>query len=377
MENTTAMERQERSETLPAKAGTPNPVPAPANFQGINISGDTVTLKTADYPEEQRALVRWLHAYARSEQWSWDELEHWSGIDSSTMSRVWSGKYVNPTTGVPIKLDSICERIARCKDLMEERNAARRMPFIETSVFRRIEKVCREALVMQAIACIYGAPQIGKTASLKEVQRRNNHGQTVYVLTPASAGVQAMCKAIAEACNISGKTCFEKLRTRLQHFFDPTKLLIMDEIHEVFVSYHKGSLSKCFGVLRQLQEQSGCGLVLCGTNVFRNEIERGEFKRSLEQMSMRSIWELQLEASPTPEDLALIAKHFRLPKPTGEAAELVKWIAIEKGLGKYVKFITRSAQLAAAKHEPFTWAHFVKTVTIAAKMKEQTTVEWN
>jgi hypothetical protein len=48
---------------------------------------------------------------------------------------------------------------------------------------------------------VYGESQIGETASLKEYARRNNQGQTVYPLMPASAGVQSMVRAIAEACH--------------------------------------------------------------------------------------------------------------------------------------------------------------------------------
>jgi DNA transposition AAA+ family ATPase len=65
----------------------------------------------------------------------------------------------------------------------------------------RISKVCDETLLCNTIAMVYGESQIGKTASLKEYARRNNQGQTVYPLMPASAGVQSMVRAIAEACH--------------------------------------------------------------------------------------------------------------------------------------------------------------------------------
>src|SRR6266404_2730245 len=140
----------------------------------INLSGDTVTLKTAEYPEEQRSLMRWLFAFAKSQEWSWDELEHKTGINTTTLSRIWTdryrypefelikddkgkvtGKRAHPRANERVSLDSICERIARFKELAEDRAYSHKLPFIETSVFRRIDKVCREALVMQTIAFIY------------------------------------------------------------------------------------------------------------------------------------------------------------------------------------------------------------------------------
>jgi len=337
----------------------------------INVSGDTCTVKTADYPEEHRNLVRWLFAFAKEMEWSWEDLARETKISTTTMYRVWTGKYRNTDTGELVDLTSLCERIARFKELAEERALARRLPFIETSVFRRIEKVCREALIMQTIAMIYGESQIGKTESLKEVARRNNHGNTVYVLMPASAGVQAMMKAIAEACHISVRTSFEQLRERVGNYLDGSKLLAIDEIHECFVSYQKSSLVKCLSVLRQLQEISQCGLVLCGTNVFRHELERGEFSQSLKQLRKRGIWELQLEDAPKEKDLAAIADFYKLPSPGGEAAELVKWIGKEMGLGKYTRFLARGAQLANKRNDRFGWKHFVEIVGIATKLKQK------
>lgn len=348
-----------------------NQLPALRGKQGINIAGDTVTLNTADYPEEQRNLIRWAYAFAKENDWSWDELASNLKVSTTTFYRIWHGDYKNPATGQAVDVSGICEKIERFKRLAEERAYTRRMPFVETSVFRRVEKLCKEALIMQTIACIYGESQIGKTESLKEVKRRNNHGQTKYVLMPASAGVQSMMKAIAEACNISVNTSFEALRGRVANHLDDSMLLIIDEVHECFVSYQKTSMVKCLSVLRQLQETTQCGLVLCGTNVFRTEMEKGEFSQSLKQLRKRGIWELQLESTPTQADLALIAQHYKLGQPTDEAAELVKWIAKEMGLGKYTKFMARAAQLAAKKEERFTWDHFVKTVAIATKLKQE------
>lgn len=355
----------------------------------INLSGDTVTLKTAEYQEDQRSLMRWLFAFAKDQEWGWEELEQKTGINTTTLSRIWNdtyrypkfelvkddkgkviGKRAHPRANERVSLDSICERIARFKELAEDRAYAHKLPFIETSVFKRIDKVCREALVMQAIAFIYGESQIGKSESLKEHARRNDHGQTTYVLMPASAGVQAMMHTIAKACHISVRTSFEQLRERVENYLDGTKLLIIDEVHECFVSYQRSSMARCLSVLRQLQEASQCGLVLCGTNVFRHELEQGEFSQSLKQLRKRGIWELQLENYPSARDLQLIADHYKLPAPKGEAAELVTWISKEMGLGQYTKFMARAAQLAAKNGKRFAWEHFQKVVTIAAQLKQ-------
>ena len=341
----------------------------------INLSGDTITIKTAEYPEEQRSLLRWLFAHTKEQRWGWKELEANSKVSVTSLYRIWTGRYRYPKehakAGQLIPLDGICERIAHFKGLAEERATLRRLPFVETSVFKRIERLCRETLVMQSISMIYGESQIGKSWALKEVARRNNHGNTPYVLTPASGGVQGLITAIGDACHISGRTSHQILRERVTNFLDDSKLLIIDEVHEIFITYFRDSRLRCLSVLRQMQEVSGCGLVLCGTNVFRHEIEQGEFSQSLKQLRKRGILELQLENVPSGKDLDLIAAHYKLGPPNGEAAELVSWTAKEFGLGKYTRFLARASQLATKRGERFAWRHFCDIVAIANRVKQQ------
>lgn len=365
--------------TSPEDLSAINPTPSPSLQglkQGINIAGDTVTLATAPYPEDHRKAVRRLYALAKEAGWDWADLEHHVKLDTTTLYRVFNGSYRNPKTGDPVPLGGVVQAIDRFFELWEARSPETRLPFIETSVWRRIYKLCQEALEMQATAMIYGESQIGKTACLREFQRRKPHGDGIYLLMPASAGVQSMMKAIADACHISQRTSFEQLRQRVRNFLDDSKLLLIDEVHECFVSYHKASMLKCLAVLRQLQEESGCGLVLCGTNVWRHELEQGEFAQALKQLCRRGIWSLQLEAVPTQSDLRLIAAHYRLPEPEGEPADLVRFIAHQSGLGKYTKFLHRAALLAKKRDQKMSWDHFTKVVAVADTLTRAPKSDW-
>jgi DNA transposition AAA+ family ATPase len=226
---------------------------------------------------------------------------------------------------------------------------------------------------MQAIAFIYGESQIGKTKALEQRQFRNNHGQTVYTLVPAGGGKLELLQAIARAMKIPTRITIDQLKFRIGRYLDPTKLLILDEVHEFMLSYTKKGMQQCLAILRQLQESSGCGLVLCGTNAFRKELEEGEFSKAMTQLRRRGIWELQLEDKPTWEDLGLIAGHYKLGQPTGEAREHVEWLRNEMGLGKYCKFLARASQLAKKQNDRMTWDHFTKVINIAAVMKAKPT----
>ncbi len=337
----------------------------------INISGDIVAQSSASYPADQRILIQWLFGYAKSNAWSMNELEHQSKISKTTLYRVFVGKYRNDA-GEQVALDGLCEKIVRFKALAEARDMLGRLPFTHTSVFKRIEKMCREIREEHSIGLIFGESQIGKTASLQEVSRVENHGLTPYVLVPAAAGVQGLMKAIADACHISRNSCFDQLRTRVVNYLDESKLLILDEVHEIFTSYQRPSVVKCFGLLRQIHDITGCGMILCGTNVMRNEFERGEFAQSLKQLLKRGIWTLQLDDTPPAADIDLIAAHYRLGKPNAEVEKLVATINKEHGLGKFTKFLARASALAKARNQKFAWSHFMSIVTIAENMRMTT-----
>lgn len=342
---------------------------AEKSSQIINISGDTVAQGIRVYQDEsQRNSLSWLFHHVKDKNLSWRQACKTVDISTTTLYRVWKGEYRNPSTGDLVDISDLCDRINRYRKLVEERDGLDRPPFVETTVWTRIDKLCREALSTNTIALIYGESQIGKTAALKEHARRNNHGQTIYVLMPASGGVQSMMRAIAEECHISSRTSFDQLVERVCHFLDENKLLIIDEVHEVFVSYHKGSMSKCLSVLRQIQERTQCGLVLCGTDVFRHELERGEFSQSLKQLSKRAIWPMQLERVPKTEDLIRISAHYRLPVPDQKTAAKIREIADAFGLGKYCKFMIRAAQLAKKRGQKMTWAHFLTIYAVADEL---------
>src|SRR5437773_51026 len=115
----------------------------------VNLSGDTVTLKTADYPDEQRDLLRWVFAHGRKQAWGWPEYEANTHVSVTTLYRIWTGKYRYPKdhakAGELIPLNGVCERLERFRSLALERDSARRTPFVETGVFKRIAHACREA----------------------------------------------------------------------------------------------------------------------------------------------------------------------------------------------------------------------------------------
>jgi DNA transposition AAA+ family ATPase len=336
----------------------------------ITISGDTVKqalaelVRKGDLTAEQEALIWWFYSHARGEGFDLKEAAHQIGKDTTTLYRVWTGKY-------GASLDNICQDIARYRRLAEERSSRVKLDFVETSTWRIVEKVCNAALVTQTVAFIWGDSQVGKTTSLEEYARRNNHGQTKLVRMPASAGVQLFMKELARACFVSPDSCFDRLRDRVLNAIDDKTLLIVDELHQAFTSYQHGSAIKVAEVVREIYDRTRCGMVLVGTNVLRDELHTGKLAAILEQLRRRGTIKVQLPPHPPKADLDRIARKFGLQPADGIAAEVLKDMIHTSGLGMYIKFLQSAAMMASRESKRVTWDHFVQAHDIIAKLSRQ------
>lgn len=343
------------------KAGTTSNIP---------ISGDTVKQALADQVRrqeltaDQEALVWWFYGHCRNEGFDLKEAAAQIGKDSTTLYRVWTGKY-------GASLDNICQDIARFRKLAEERSTRVKLDFVETSIWKVCDKVCNAALVTQTVAFIWGDSQIGKTTALEEYARRNNHGQTKLVRMPASAGVQLFMKELARACYVSPESCFEKLRERVLNAIDDKTLIIVDELHQAFTSYQSGSAIKVMEVIREIYDRTHCGMVLVGTNVLRDNLTTGRLAAILEQLRRRGTIKVQLPAHPPKVDLDRIAKKFGLSPADGIALEVVKDMIHSSGLGMYIKFLSSAGMLANREGRKLTWDHFVQAHDIIARLSQK------
>lgn len=335
--------------------------PAPQGM--INISGDTVVAATKDLPEAHAQAILWLFGYAREQGWSFRILESEVKLSTTTLFRVFKGQY-------SAALDNVVEKITTFRKLVEERGTANDLAFVETSVSRKVFRTCEWALVSQTLAFIYGNSQIGKTVALEEYARRNNHGQTKLVRMPASAGVQLFMKELAKACYVSPNSSFENLRERVLNSITGNNLIIVDELHQVFLSYQRGSAVKCLEVLREIHDRTKCGMVLCGTTRLRHELMLGQHQEMLEQFKRRGVLEVLLPAKPPGRDVEAIAKAFGLGPMDETSAALAEDILRASGLGKFTKFLQAGRRMADKAKERMSWNHFIRAHDILKKLSE-------
>lgn len=333
----------------------------------LNISADTVKValaglvRSGECTPENETVIWWFYCHCREQGFDLKESANQIGKDSTTLYRVWTGKY-------GASLENICQEITRYRKIAEERALIPRLDFVETRVWRTVSRVCTAALNSKTVARIYGDSQIGKTTALEEYARRNNHGQTKYIRMPASAGVQLFMKEVAKACYVAHHATFEGMRERVLNAVDDKTLIIFDELHQAFLSYQSGSTIKVFEVIREIYDRTQCGMVLCGTHTLKREFMTGKLAPVLEQLRRRGTIEVDLGSKVAGEDLNKIARRFGLPPAEGMAAEVVKDMIHRSGLGMYIKFIQSAAVLAGKQGKKLSWDHFVQAHDIISNL---------
>lgn len=347
----------------------------------INIGGNTVTKATEHLTDEQKTLVRWLFNYAKERDWDWNDLHRETGIDRTLAWRVWTDSYRypeyvgkkkdgvrNPRANERIPLDGFCERINKFKSLAEARPELFSEGFVRTSIWNEIEFICNKAHARKKMGFIFGDSQIGKTTCLREYQRQHNHGQTHYIAMPPMANALSLTRHIARALHVNVVSSAYRLRENVLDAVDSDNLLIFDEMHRVFTNYRAANVPAVMDTIRELHDERQCGIVLCGTNVFRDGIRAEEYVKFMSQIVRRNLYPRQLPATPPRSDLDLISAHHGLEPATGKAEEILLHIAETGGFGVVCTRLADAKGVAEKAGEPLNWGHFVKAYNIIRKM---------
>jgi DNA transposition AAA+ family ATPase len=337
----------------------------------LSIPGDTVKIALTKMREKgtlneaDESLVWWFYCHCRDKRFSLAESAEAISYDSTTVHRLFNGTY-------GAKLDKVVEAITRYKKIASERSKRRDIGFIETSTWRKISQVCDSAFYDSMPAFIYGASQIGKTECLKEYAERNNHGQTKYIRMPASPSFPFFLKTVARACFISDRQNNDITRHRIMEALDEKNIILIDEVHQALITVTESTARKIIEFLREVYDRTGCGIVLCGTNVFRDEFERGRQKMIFEQFRRRGMLELVLPDTPPKSDIIKIAKSFELDEPSDRVFDTIKSMLQESGLGKYIKFLQYANGVAVSRKEQITWDHFLAAYDGIKKLSQTT-----
>ncbi len=349
----------------PDQTVIPHPNSADAlNERQLNrIPGHKVFAATEALPEDQRLAIRRLHAHYYDNQLSLEGVGKEVGYDGGTLSKVFHGRYEGD-------LAAVVKAITRFLRLTEERATVKAAPYIETGLYRDLEQCCQAALTYQKIVMIFGESQVGKTAALRHYAAKHNHGETTMVEMPAGGSLSHFQAALAEALRMSPQSRGEIMSRNIMGCLGPNNLLIVDEVLRALQSRsYGGSSLKTLDFIRALHDQTGCGIVLCGTNIFRDTMRDPKLVKFLNQFNRRCLLRRQLPDVPDASDLAAFAKHYRLATAEGEALALQNKVVITHGLGVWLTTLRAAAKKAAKEGRPMTWGHVIQANAFFARME--------
>ena len=303
------------------------------------VPGDIVNRATADLPDNQRSAIRRFHAYYIEHDLSIAEAAKLIRVAGSTLSLILNGHY-------PAKVDNVVAEIEGFFELSDRRSQSKKLNFIHTKLTQRIWGVCDAALEFNKIAFIWGDGQIGKTEALRAYQAAHNHGSTLYLEVPTGGTLQDFLISMAE-------------KLRIINSFDDRMVLIVDELHRT-VDRQAGRPSiRTIEFIRELYNERQPGIVLCGTNVFRDEMDSGDLERILRQLKRRRLCALQLPNVPSREDLNTFAAAYGLAASAGDARKLEADMVEHEALGMWLTLLRMAAKLAATRKQKLEWAHVI------------------
>jgi DNA transposition AAA+ family ATPase len=149
---------------------------------------------------------------------------------------------------------------------------------------------------------------------------------------------------------------------------DSSKLIIVDEVHRLFTLYKETGAMKVLDTFRYIHDQTKCGLLLCGTDIFRDNLQYGRFVKYLTQLQRRASCQVQLPQAPPREDIDLMCSKFGLPPADGDAEEVVLDLTRREGFGKFKMRLVDACGLAARKKQKVTWNHFIRAHALINEM---------
>jgi DNA transposition AAA+ family ATPase len=334
----------------------PSVITAPANTGGISIAAHEFesTIATAYEPAQQEILRFWFFA-ARERNWSLGRLAQLTGVSTTVLSRIFRGIY--PTDGA-----AIIDKLRKARETFHE--SADNPDFIETSLSKRMFAVFDKTRALRTVAILWGQMGIGKTECIMEYQRRNNHGRTQVVRFPAGATFAFFVSHLARSCGVAtrSQSAFEQRGKILQVLSAGQRLLIIDELHQAFLTTRTDTAIKCCEFLREIADTASCGLALVGTELLEHAFFRGQHRDALRQLVDRGTVQVGLPAKATQADYRKFLASYGLDLPPAsepEATAILSDIIKSAGLRKLTLHLRDGAAYAGKREEVYQWHHFV------------------
>lgn len=310
---------------------------------------------------KQTELVLWLLQYGVESRGakSRGDLANLIGSSPSTISKIFSGTYEGSLEAVTSKI-----RAFRGGAGLEKSE----WPIARTKVASDIWAFCDATRNARQMSLLWGPNQSGKSHALKSYAAAPREARTFYVFMPAGGGTNAFMKALARACGLSVTVNYQPICEAVLGFLRPGDLLIVDEYHQTLI----GRCLKTVTIekIKELFEQCGCAILLCGTDVIPKMMENERHQDFLAQTANRGALRRRIPARPYKADIAAAFDAYGFPQLTGPALTKAEEVGATNGLGKIFRQLQLAVILARNKKQDLSLDHYTTTVRTMAKWEE-------
>lgn len=334
--------------------------------RAFRLDVPTMTVRTADYPEELKTGVMWLAGYVRENcNRNVDMLVTEAKtlripFDKTTWMKILRGRFQKDAQGNPlgtpiVNLDKLLRAIKQLRDQNDRRELAGRVAFVKTPtaemIFNFIDKK-RAPDRVNKFGMIVGHTGTQKTATLREYNRQNNHGAGAMVESPANGSLSVFITDLAEKYGCSRQANQERKQNTIRESIGAGNYIIVENVQRLYQERDQSN-QRVFNFLQKMQDDTGCTIIITLTPVFVNKLKRSIAEGYFEQFIGRAGGErdiLTLEEFPSDEDVLAIAESFQLADAKNHLAELCKMVR-EPGRVRVLFEALQEAKVQAGKRQ--------------------------
>ena len=152
------------------------------------------------------------------------------GVSPTALSQYRNSKYPGDVEAVESKIEEFLRTRSAAAQAEAEKAPYLSAGYVPTSVSEDVYKAIQYCQLERGIVVLHGDAGVGKTKGAEKFLRENP-SSTVYIsMTPSTASLNGVCRALAKALKIGGKhnrmDMMEEVRTRLA---GTNKVVIVDE----------------------------------------------------------------------------------------------------------------------------------------------------
>lgn len=286
---------------------------AAEDMEGMIVSRPATTAELGD----PIAYFARLH---EDEGWSYTEIGRECGYDGSVVSKVFGGKYTGDLASVRDAMGDAMRRLLGTSDGAE----------ILTQTAAVIGEALRQSHGSEWMTVIYGPAGIGKTHALRRYVRRcersRSRRRALLFTLDQQANTRSIMLELANALQISTRGETSVITHAIVETLRKTPhLLIFDEVNNLTFNPRKPVVAAALNTLRQINDLTSCGIVLCGTTSVMRVLQDPRNREMMEMVVSRVGIEMEVFPPIAREMRALLCAHFG---EVGDAA----WRVFEEGL---------------------------------------------